>query len=181
MRRWLFLGVVAAAAAVAAGGCGGDDSSGTPAATEWAGGLCTAVTTWKDSVTGATDSLQGGNVTADSLKSAAADVEDATRTLADDLKGLGRPDTEAGQQAQETIDTLSGQLSDGADTIESAVEDASGVSGALQAVSTVSSAFVTMGKQVSTAVSDIQGLEGGQELKDAFQQADSCSSYVSGS
>jgi methyl-accepting chemotaxis protein len=179
MRLQFAIGAVVVAVGVTAG-CGGDDS-GTSATTEWAGDVCTAVTTWKDSITSAADSLQGGNVSADSLKAAAADVEDATRTLADDLKGLGRPDTDAGQQAQETIDTLSGQLTDGADTIKSAVEGASGVSGALQAVSTVSSAFATMGQQVSSAVSDIQGLEGGQELTDAFQQADSCSSYVNGS
>ena len=180
MRRWIAIGAVAAAAVVAAG-CGGDDTSGTSATTEWAGGVCTAVTTWKDALAGATDSLKGGNVTADSLKSAAGDVEDATRTLADDLKGLGKPDTEAGQAAQDTISSLADELSSGADTIQSAVDSASGVSGALTAFSTVSSTLVTMGQQVGSTVTELEGLEGGQELKDAFTEADSCSSLTSGS
>lgn len=178
MRRWSAIGAVVLAV-VLASGCGSDSSDS--AATTWAGGVCTAVTTWTDSVTSITNSLKSGSVSADSLKSAATDFGDATRTLADDLKGLGRPDTEAGQQAQQTIDTLAGQLSEGADTIKQAVEGASGASGTLKAVSAASAAFATMGEQVSSAVTDLQGLEGGKELADAFAKADSCSSFVSGS
>jgi methyl-accepting chemotaxis protein len=139
------------------------------------------VTTWKDSLTSAASSLQGGGISADALKSAAGDVEDATETLADDLKGLGRPDTEAGQQAQKTIETLADQLSDGADTIEDAVDDVSGLQGVVAAVSTVTKTLTTMGTQVASAFSELEGLEGGQELKDAFSEADSCSSLTSGS
>ena len=179
MRRWIAIGAVAAAAVVAAG-CGGGDTSGTSATTEWAGGVCTAVTTWKDAVAGAADSLKGGNVTADGLSSAAGDVEDATRTLADDLKGLGRPDTESGRAAQDTVSSLADE-SGGADTIQGAVDDASGVGGVVQALSTVSSTLVTMGQQVGSAVSQLEALEGGQELTDAFTEADSCSSLTSGS
>jgi hypothetical protein len=180
MRRWIAIGAVAAATLVAAG-CGGDDTSDTPAAAEWAGGVCTALTTWKDEVSGAAESLQDGNLSADALKSAVGDVGDATRTLSDDLKGLGRPDTEAGQEAQETLASLADELATEADTIESAVEDASGISEILTAVSTISSTFVTMGQQVSSAFSSLEDLEGGQELKDAFTESESCSSLAGGS
>lgn len=180
MRRWLTIGLVVAMTAVAAG-CGGDDDSDASAATDWAGSVCTALTTWKDSLTSAASSLQGGSISVDALKSAVGDIEDATETLADDLEGLGRPDTEAGQQAQETVETLAGQLSDGADTIEDAVDDVSGVQGVVAAASTVTKTLTTMGTQVASAFSQLEGLEGSQELKDAFSEADSCSSFVSGS
>lgn len=174
MRRWIALGALAVAVVVAAG-CGGDDTTATSATTEWAGGVCTALVTWKDAVAGAGESLQGGNLSADGLKGAAGDVEEATRTLADDLKGLGRPDTQAGQEAQDTITTLADDLAGEADTIASAVDNASGVGEVLQAASTVSSTLVTMGQQVGSAVSQLEGLDGAQELKDAFAEADSCS------
>ena len=180
MRRWIAIGAVAAVTLVAAG-CGGDDTSDTSAATQWAGDVCSALTTWKDDVSAAAESLQGGNLSADALKSAVGDVGDATRTLADDLKGLGRPDTEAGQEAQDTLTSLADELATEADTIESAVENASGISEILTAVSTISSTLGTMGQQVSSAFSNLEDLEGGQELKDAFTESDSCSSLAGGS
>ena len=88
---------------------------------------------------------------------------------------LGRPDTHAGQEAQDTLNGLADDLSDEADTIESAVEDVSGVSEVLGAVSTVSSTLLTMGEQVGSAVSRLEALDGAEELKDAFEEADSCS------
>jgi len=177
MRRWIAIGAVAAAAAVAAG-CGGDDTKDVSATTEWAGGVCTALVTWKDAVAGAGDSLEGGNLSTDAVKSAAGDIEDATGTLADDLKALGRPDTEAGQQAEDTITTLADDLSGEADTIRNTVDEVSGVSDALQAASTVSSTLKTMGEQVGSAVSELEALDGAQELRDAFEQADSCKSLT---
>ena len=164
-----------AVAAVVAGGCGGDDAADTSATTEWAGGVCTALTTWKDAVAGAGESLQAGSLSADAVEGVAGDIGDATRTLADDLNALGRPDTDAGQDAQDTLNGLANDLSDEADTIESAVEDASGVSEVLGAVSTVSSTLLTMGEQVGSAVSQLEALDGAEELKDAFEEADSCS------
>lgn len=180
MRRWTVVGVVAAAAVLAAG-CGGDDSSGAAAATEWAGDVCTAMTTWKDSVAGAVESLQSGGASADALKGAVGDIGDATRTLSDDLKGLGRPDTAAGQEAEDTLTTLADDLATGADTIESAVADASGVSEILAAASTITKTLGTMAQQVSTAFSGLDDLEGGEELKSAFAEADSCSSLANDS
>ena len=175
--------VAVVALATLAAGCGGKSSSqSTPAAStsaastsaaDWANGLCSAVSTWSTSVQTTTTSLKG-NVTEDSLKSASADVTKATDEFVNDLKGLGTPDTESGKKAKETLDTLAGQLKTNVQTIDKAVNEASGTSGALKAVSTVSSTLVTVGDQVTTAFTSIQQLDTKGELDKAFRNSEEC-------
>lgn len=174
----MYVIVVAAAASVAAG-CGGKSagSQSTPAATtsaaDWASGLCSAISTWSTSVQTTTSSLKG-NVTQDSLKSASGDMTKATDEFVNDLKGLGTPDTESGKQAKKTLDTLAGQLKTNAQTIDKAVSKVSGTNAALQAVSTVSSTLVTVGNQVTKALTSIQQLDTKGELEKAFRSSDEC-------
>jgi hypothetical protein len=166
--------IAVVALATLAAGCGGKSSSSqSTSAADWANGLCSAVSTWSTSVRTQTTSLKG-NVTEDSLKSASAEVTKATDKFVDDLKGLGTPDTESGKKAKETLDKLGGQLKTDAQTIDKAVKDVSGTSGALQAVSTVSSTLVTVGDQVTTAFTSIQQLDTKGELDKAFKDADAC-------
>ena len=157
-------------------GCGSDDGdSETSATTEWASSLCTAISTWTNALTSSADSLKGGNISMDSLESAADDVKGATDTLVEDLKGVGKPDLEAGEQAKDSVDQLSDELENEVDKIESAVDDVSGVSGVLSAVSTVTATLSTMATQVTSTLDELEQQDAQGELKEAFQQADSCS------
>ena len=176
---WSACVVAVVALATLAAGCGGKSSSSqstsaaSTSAADWANGLCSAVSTWSTSVQTTTTSLKG-NVTEDSLKSASADVTKATDEFVNDLKGLGTPDTESGKKAKETLDTLAGQLKTNVQTIDKAVNEASGTSGALKAVSTVSSTLVTLGNQVTTAFTSIQQLDTKGELDKAFRKSEEC-------
>jgi hypothetical protein len=166
---------VAALLALAAAGCGGDDDEGTDAsATEWADGVCSAITTWTDSITSAADSLSDGDVNENSLQSTADDLESATSDFVDDLRGLGRPDTEAGEEAQQALDELAGDVEDGVETMKSAVDDASGTAGVVQAITAVGTALSTLASQVSSAFEELEGVDADGELEDAFSEADSC-------
>ena len=176
---WSACVVAVVALATLAAGCGGKSSSSqstsaaSTSAADWANGLCSAVSTWSTSVQTTTTSLKG-NVTEDSLKSASADVTKATDEFVNDLKGLGTPDTESGKKAKETLDTLAGQLKTNVQTIDKAVNEASGTSGALKAVSTVSSTLVSVGDQVTTAFTSIQQLDTKGELDRAFRNSQEC-------
>src|SRR5262245_23041145 len=117
--------------AVAASGCG---KKKPPTATVWMNSLCTAITTWTDSLTTAAQSVASGNATKESLQSAAGDVQDATKTFADDLRSLGKPDTQAGHQAQQSLDSLSTQIDTNVNTIQTEIDNASGLSGVLAAI-----------------------------------------------
>jgi len=170
--RLAFAAAVLAVASLAAG-CGSDDSE-TSSAEEWAGSVCTAVSTWTDSLRESLGSITAGNVSEDALRSAADDAKSATDTLVDDLRGLGKPDTEAGEQAQSSVEQLADDLREQADKIESAANDASGVSGVLGAVSTVTGALGQMSTAVSSTVSDLEKLDAQGELRQAFENAAPC-------
>jgi uncharacterized protein YoxC len=172
--RWLL--VSALATALLAAGCGGDGGNGgdTSSPTEWADGLCSAITTWTSSLTSSAQSLQGGNLSKDSLQSATDDVKDSTKTFVDDVKGLGKPDTEDGEKAKDEVDGLADDLDDGVQKIESAVDDASDANGVLNAVSVASSTLQTMGRQVSDTFKQLEQLDPAGELEQGFKNADSC-------
>ena len=121
---------VALLAVFLAVGCGGDDDSGSsdaPSTTEWAQGLCSAIGDWTSSVSSATGSLKGDNLSEEGLKSAVDDVESATDTFVDDMKGLGsrtpRPARRRRSRSTSSPTTWTSELA----KIESATDGASGV------------------------------------------------------
>src|SRR4051794_4421514 len=111
-----------ALAVVLAAGCGGggssSSSSSSPSAKDWAQDLCTSIVNWSDSVKSAGQSLQGGNLSEGDIKDATGKIKSASNTLASDLKGLGKPDTDAGQKAKDAMDQLAGEVSDDVDAMQ---------------------------------------------------------------
>jgi hypothetical protein len=176
MKRTFAFAAVVLAAAVLAGGCGGSDDEDSEAsdATVWAGQLCTAASSWAEVLTSTVDGLRAGNVSKEDLEAAADDVKTATQTLVDDIEDLPRPNTDAGEQAKETVDELADELQQDADTIEDAVDDVSGASDVLSAVSTVGATLATMGSRVTSTVNEVRELDARGELTDAFQNAVPC-------
>jgi hypothetical protein len=176
MKRLLVVPFLAVALVLAAG-CGGSDDSDTSATDQWADDLCSAITTWTGAISSATQELKS-NPSKDGLQSAADEAKSATETFSDDLKGLGKPDTEAGQQAKDELDQLSSELSDEAQKLEAATQDVSGVSGLASAVTSVTGTLTTMGSQLSSAFSDLQSLDAKGELESALEQSSSCQSLT---
>ena len=172
-RRSLVL--VSLVATLVASGCGGSGGGSSESATEtWANGVCSSLNTWKTSVTQAGASITGGNMSQDQVTSAVNDVKDATSKLSSDLKGLGRPDTESGQQAQEALTKLSSQLDADVQQINQAVEGASGPTAAVGIATSVGAALSQMSTQVSAALSTLDQSDAKGELNDAFQKSDAC-------
>ena len=172
---WVVFGVLAASLAAGCGGDGGGNSS----ATSWAGDVCSAITTWKDSITSTTDSLKGGNLNEGSLKSAVDDIAGATSDFVDDVRGLGPPDTESGQQAKESLDQLADDADENLSTVQNAVDDVSDPSGIVAAITTISGAVTTMSQQFSSTFTDLKQLDPGGDLETAFNEADSCNDLQS--
>ena len=167
--------------ALLAAGCGGGGggSSNAESAQDWADGVCSAINTWTDSLRSASASVSGGNLSENSLTQSATDLKDATAQLKDDLSGLGKPDISSGDQAKETIDTLSGNIQDGIDKINGAIKDAQSGGGLVNALTTVTSTISTMGTQVQSTFSELGKLDPKGELESAFKNASSCKSLTS--
>jgi len=165
---------------VLAAGCGSKSSQPTSTA-DWADGVCSAFTTWKSSITSSADSLKGGDLSQDSLQSTADDMKSATETLESDLKDLGKPDTQAGQQAKDSLDQLSSDLKTDTDSIQTAVDGVSDLSGVASAIATVSTTLATMQSQVISTFNSLKQLDAQGELQSAFEQSNACQQLSSSS
>ena len=111
MRRTFSAAALAVVLVLLVAACGSsDDGSDTSATATWADGVCSSVTTWTNALTASVDSLKGGDVSREALEGAVDDVKSATDTFVADLRGLGKPDTEAGQEAKDSVDQLTDQL-----------------------------------------------------------------------
>jgi hypothetical protein len=177
------LAACVASFAVVAAGCGGSDESSSQTPTEeWASSVCSAVTTWKTDLDQAAQPLTDlSSLSEDTIRQAADDAKRATETLADSLKGLGRPDTTSGEQVESAVDDLATQLEDSAQQIETAVEGVSSVADIPAAVSTITTTLAAMGTTADSAVQTFEDADATGELKTAFDQADSCAELTSSS
>ena len=92
-----------------------------------------------------------------------------------DLEGLGKPDTEAGQEAKDSIDKLSTDLQAEVKTIQDELDGASGIAGLVAAAPAIATALGTMGTDVTSTVTTLQGLDAKGELESAFKDTPSCS------
>ncbi|HEV8459763.1 MAG TPA: hypothetical protein VGQ38_03565 [Gaiellaceae bacterium] len=167
----LTLAICLAGLALAAAGCG---SKKQPTATQWANDFCSAVSTWRDSLNKATDEVKSGSISKDSITNAADDAKSATDTFTKTVRGLGKPPTDSGEQAQKEVNDLSDQIDAGTKKIKDSVQNVSGISGALSAASTVTATIATMSSHVQTTYQNLRQLDPKGELQDAFHEADAC-------
>lgn len=177
-RRPVALLACVAFTAVLTAACGssGDDADQPTKTEAWASSVCATASNWLDAVGDARATLTDTtNLDADALRGAFDDLAGATETLVTNLGKLGTPDTEAGDEAQAQLSSLSGRLEEQRGVIADATDQAAGsVQGLLAQVSTVTTAIATMLTDISTTVDGIRGLQGADELEKAFQDAPAC-------
>jgi hypothetical protein len=173
MTRKLLASGIAALALLAAG-CGGDESSASPTE-EWAEGFCTAITTWTDSLRSTTEQFSNASsLSSEALTDAGNDVKSSTETLVDDLRALGPPETESGEEVQTSIDELSTTLESEVAKIETAVEDASGLAELPNAISAITTSLSAMATAFSTTLQTIESADAQGELKTALEDSPTC-------
>ena len=164
------LAVVIALAATALGGCGGDDE--TSAGEQWAGSVCSEMSTWVTSVETAVTSLTDNPLSLDkeAVQSATTDVKGATDKLVDGLAALGPPETEAGTQAKSELDSLGTQLQQQLDEVQQETD-----AGSLSIV-TVTAALSNASSAVKSTYESLKSIDSDGELRDGFENADTCDS-----
>jgi hypothetical protein len=183
-RTWLILlafvvvivvGVVAAVAILRS-----NDDSGNPDAKAWASSVCSSIDDWRTSITSLAD-VSGGTLTKDSLRQKLDDADAATRNLVTELKDLGPPDLEAGDELQRKLDTDADNLQSSYDSLSSKAHEALGASSAtgfLSSLAALGTPFQNLVNQISTTLQDLQNADVGDdakaELQQAFDDAGSC-------
>ncbi|WP_416957573.1 hypothetical protein ACNKF0_08860 [Nocardioides sp. T5] len=175
--RLALTGLLAALALVVSACSDADDSADEATAAEtWASDVCSTVGAWTTTVEDARTTLSTPrDLSVDELEATVTEVGDATSTLVDDLGGLGTPDTESGDEAEQRIASLSEQLQEQAAVVEDgSAGEPQGMDELLTRVSTVTGAVAQMISDTQAAVADLRTLDGAQELEDAFSSAASC-------
>ena len=165
--------VLVVALSLVAAGCGGDETSSSE---QWADSVCTDLNTWADSVTTTITGVmsQGLGVSSSDLKAAANQASSATSRLVDDLRQIGPPDTESGQQAQQELQQIGDTIEQHANKARDLVEGGSG-SGSAGIVATARSLLVEIGAAADEVKSALTSLEqAGQDIRDGIQASDSC-------
>lgn len=169
-----------------AAGCGSSGSSKSSTTTEsaqsqrvdWANSVCAPLAAWESSVKSTASQLKGSPSKGE-LSTAAKQVQDATKTLANSLQSVGKPPTPAADEAKSTVTGLQSQLSNGADQIKSDVAGVSSASGLATAATSVTATAKTMGSEISSALSKLKSLGPNGEWKQAFSNAQSCKTLKS--
>jgi methyl-accepting chemotaxis protein len=171
--RLLAVGLASLTLSLGAAACGGDEED--PAA-QYADSVCTGLSDWKSdlesTVQGVTDDL--GSLSANEVGDAVDSALDSTRNLVDDLRGLGAPDTESGEQAKQDVDALADSLQQRADTLRDAADSGNVVS-VISAVTTEVQGAV---QDVSQTLTELRQLEPGQDLRQAFEDDETCQSLT---
>lgn len=180
MKRFGAALILTTVLAFAAAGCGGSEPS---ASEEWAGDVCSEVGDWQDQIEQSAADIreQVQSPGADTLAAIQSEIEegvDASKDLADELRSLEPPDTDAGEQAQQEIESLADQVEATVDktkeTIDNLPENAS-LTEVAQAVAPLLPALQGLVTNTSATLTSVQ--ERGSELKEAFDKADSCERY----
>jgi hypothetical protein len=182
-RNWFIAAIVIGVVAivVAAVAMRLSDDGDQPTTEEWANSICTSLTDWGQSINSLAD-VGGEQLTPDLLREKLGEAEDATSQLADELRAAGRPDTDAGDQLREQLDSSTQQLESGFDALkESAQEAADAPAGEfLQKLAGLASDFAALQAAISQTVTTIENADVGEaaraELQQAFADAPACQS-----
>lgn len=171
--RSLAVALLVVVLALFAAGCNGGD--GETSAADWADGLCSAIVTWREDLQLIGDRFDDpASLDRETFEEAASDARDETEEFIDELRDLGRPDTEAGDAAEEALDELATELETSLDRIEEEIENASGIPETIESVANIVGELGEMGVAVDNAFTTIRAEDAGGELRDAFEQAESC-------
>jgi hypothetical protein len=163
-----------AALAFVAGGCGGGDDQ--TAAEAWTDDVCSSVNTWAEEVDETRATLEDpSNLSVDTFTDALDSVVAATQTLLDDFRDLEAPETEAAAEVEAQVaqlsDTLETQEQVLSDALESDSDSPAELLGKISAIGAALSAVSTAFQSTFQAIED---LDGGAELRSAFESTDSC-------
>jgi hypothetical protein len=151
-------------------------SSGGPEQTQaWADDLCGAVTTWKTELSTATAQLADrSNLTVEGAKAALSSMSASTASFVDQLRALGPPGTEAGEQVQTSLTTLADTLQDQQKAIGDTLAGVTSPSQLVAALPTLSVSLTAMGTALSSAVGQLRSVDASEELHQAFRASSQC-------
>jgi hypothetical protein len=146
---------------------------------EWADEVCTSLVDWRTSITSLAD-VSGEPITSDSLRDRLSDAEDATSDLVSQLRDLGPPDLEAGDELQQELDGATAELDASFEALKESADEAADapVDEFLGELANLAAEFAALQAAIGQTVATLQSAdvaeESQAELEQAFADSSSC-------
>jgi hypothetical protein len=181
-RSWLIaaivLGVLAIVIAALVMRLTEDDPETTQ---EWADQVCTSLSDWRASITSLAD-VGGEPLTADSLRERLSDAEEATSELGSELRELGPPDLDGGDELEAELNGATAQLQASFEDLKEGAEAAADAPAGefLGELAQLAPDFAALQAAIAQTVTTLReadvGEESRAELEQAFAASPSCQS-----
>lgn len=152
-----------------------------PSTQEWADEVCTSLSDWRESIASLAE-VGDEPLTADSLRDRVSEAEDATSDLVSQLRDLGSPDLEDGDELQAELDDATSELETSFDALRESAEQAADAPAGefLGELAGLGSDFTALQAAIAQTVTTLENAdvaeESRAELEQAFASSASCQS-----
>jgi hypothetical protein len=182
-RNWfiaaIVIGIVSIAVAALVMRLTADDSEST-SPTAWADSVCTELATWRSSITSLAD-VGGGTLTPEALGDKLDEAETATQALVTELKDIGPPDLNGGDELKQNLNAVADGLKGNFDALKVQAEaalEADSPAEFIQALALVAPDYELLLSQIEVNIARLVGSDVPEdaeaELEAAFVGAASC-------
>jgi hypothetical protein len=179
-RNWLIAAIVSGVLAIVAAAIAMRLTEDDPETTaEWADSVCSSLSDWRSSIATLVDPGDE-SLTAGALRDRLDQADTATNDLVDELRDLGPPDLDAGDEVQRALDSAAAGLAASWADVRSAAADAADADRTelLGALAEVADDFAELAEQARDVVATLQSAslfgEASDELEAAFAASSSC-------
>jgi hypothetical protein len=170
-----------ALALILAAGCGGDDDDDQTSSQAWADDFCSAAADWRSSLD---DIISGfgspSDLNEDAIRDAVDEGLDTTEQFLEDVKGLGTPDTEAGQEVKGIVDDMSASVQTTVDDLRDTLGDSSSLQDLLVAAPQAAAQLGDLEQELQTSLDELENVDTG-EFKSELESNEDCAAAQSGS
>jgi hypothetical protein len=170
-----------ALALVLAAGCGGDDDDDQTSSQAWADDFCSAAADWRSSLD---DIISGfgspSDLNEDAIRDAVDEGLDTTEQFLEDVKGLGTPDTKAGQEVKGIVDDMSTSVQATVDDLRDTLGDSSSLQDLLVAAPQAAAQLGDLEQELQTSLDELENVDTG-EFKSELESNEDCAAAQSGS
>jgi hypothetical protein len=174
------------ALAFLAASCGGDDDDEPTAeessSQEWVDGFCSAAADWRTSLEDVISGVANpSGLNADAIRDAVDEGLDATETVLGDVRDLGTPDTEAGAEVKQIVDSMASSVETTVDDMRAEFDDDSAsVQELLGKVALAAGQLGGLQQELQSSLEDLEEVDTG-ELRSELDANEDCSAARSGS
>jgi hypothetical protein len=180
-RNWLLVAIVVGIAAIVlAAVLVTEDDSGSVDTAAWADSVCSDLVDWRSSITALAD-VSGGTLTSESLREKLDEAQTATEDLIAELRDLGPPDLESGDELEQQLDSAADGLESSYESLASQAQDAADAetpAAFLQALAALAPQSQSFLDQIQSTATDLQNADVSEdakaELEQAFSESESC-------